>query len=255
MSYETNDKMVSHPDHYKSGKYEVIDIIDEFTKDLEGTEAVCTANAIKYILRWKKKNGVQDVKKAIWYLTHLVDHLENKERAELLTKQLRRNIENSTYGLAVGIDDDPGPIKCIRSSSGVYIPEPRNTVYNTCDIEHREMGTREKIFATPEDCMPLKIDKLEKENARLQKTVNAISEENIIIKEQLEHLDTEYEETVRGELMNLRSVKRHLEDVESNHDFDADLERAFQIVRSDITNFEKFVDERWPNKEESECSD
>lgn len=79
MSYETDDKMVSHPDHYKSGKYEVIDIIDEFTKGLEGTEAVCTANAIKYILRWKKKNGVQDVKKAIWYLTHLVEHLESED--------------------------------------------------------------------------------------------------------------------------------------------------------------------------------
>ena len=78
MSYETDDKMVSHPDHYKSGKYEVIDIIDEFTKDLKGTEAVCTANAIKYILRWKKKNGIQDVKKAIWYLTHLVEHLESQ---------------------------------------------------------------------------------------------------------------------------------------------------------------------------------
>lgn len=76
MSYETNDKMVSHPDHYKSGKYEVIDIIDEFTKDLSGTEAVCTANAIKYILRWKKKNGIQDVKKAIWYLQHMVDKEE-----------------------------------------------------------------------------------------------------------------------------------------------------------------------------------
>ena len=82
MSYEVDDKMVSHPDHYKSGKYEVIDIIDEFTKGLEGTEAVCTANAIKYVLRWKKKNGVQDVKKAIWYLQHLVDHLEGKEGTE-----------------------------------------------------------------------------------------------------------------------------------------------------------------------------
>lgn len=81
MSYETDDKMVSHPDHYKSGKYEVIDIIDEFTKGLEGTEAVCTANAIKYILRWKKKNGIQDVKKAIWYLTHLVEHLESCEES------------------------------------------------------------------------------------------------------------------------------------------------------------------------------
>jgi hypothetical protein len=87
MSYETNDKMVSHPDHYKSGKYEVIDIIDEFTKDLSGTEAVCTANAIKYILRWKKKNGIQDVKKAIWYLTHLVEHLEDVDLAKATEKE------------------------------------------------------------------------------------------------------------------------------------------------------------------------
>ena len=74
MSYEIDDKMVSHPDHYKSGKYEVIDILDEFCKDLKGTECICTANALKYILRWKKKNGTQDLNKAIWYLQHLVDY-------------------------------------------------------------------------------------------------------------------------------------------------------------------------------------
>lgn len=113
MSYETDDKMVSHPDHYKSGKYEVIDIIDEFTKDLSGTEAVCTANAIKYILRWKKKNGVQDVKKAIWYLQHMVDKEEErlreehaefdeellKKKKEFVDKALNRIRENSVYGI------------------------------------------------------------------------------------------------------------------------------------------------------------
>ena len=76
MSYESDDKMVSHPDHYNSGKFEVIDIIDEFTKDLSGTEAVCTGNAIKYILRWKKKGGYQDVEKAMWYLQHMLDKHE-----------------------------------------------------------------------------------------------------------------------------------------------------------------------------------
>lgn len=113
MSYETNDKMVSHPDHYKSGKYEVIDIIDEFTKDLSGTEAVCTANAIKYILRWKKKNGIQDVKKAIWYLQHLVDKEEERlqeehsefdeerlnKRKEFVDDALNHIRKNSVYGI------------------------------------------------------------------------------------------------------------------------------------------------------------
>lgn len=87
MSYESDDKMVSHPSHYNSGKYEVIDIIDEFTKYLWGTEAVCTANALKYILRWKKKNGVQDLKKAIWYLTHLIEHLEDVDMAKATEKE------------------------------------------------------------------------------------------------------------------------------------------------------------------------
>ena len=74
--YESNDKMVSHPLHYQSEKgLEVIDVIEAFTSDLNGIEAVDTGNIIKYICRWKKKNGVQDLKKAMWYLQHLIDHI------------------------------------------------------------------------------------------------------------------------------------------------------------------------------------
>lgn len=89
--YESKDKMVSHPNHYqtKSG-VEVIDVIEAFTEDLHGIEAVDTANAIKYILRWKKKNGKQDIEKAIWYLTHLKDHLEKKAN---IAKEVLEKIE------------------------------------------------------------------------------------------------------------------------------------------------------------------
>lgn len=69
--------MVNHPPHYISENgLETIDVIESFTADLQGIEAVCTANVIKYICRWKHKNGVQDLKKAQWYLTHLIDILE-----------------------------------------------------------------------------------------------------------------------------------------------------------------------------------
>lgn len=78
--YESEDKMVSHPNHYQSSKgIEVIDVIEAFTEGLEGIEAVDTANAIKYICRWKNKNGVQDLEKTIWYVTHLINHLKNKQ--------------------------------------------------------------------------------------------------------------------------------------------------------------------------------
>lgn len=74
--YESNDKNVSHPEHYQSKKgVEVIDVIEAFTEDLTGIEATDTGNILKYACRWKKKNGVQDLEKIIWYAQHLIDHL------------------------------------------------------------------------------------------------------------------------------------------------------------------------------------
>ena len=133
MSYETNDKMVSHPDHYKSGGFEVIDIIDEFTKDLSGTEAVCTANAIKYILRWKKKNGIQDVKKAIWYLQHMVDKEEERlreEHAEFDDKRLEKiiNLNHPTFIGIQPIKDNTEYTKKVDLNTGKV-----TVISQTCD--------------------------------------------------------------------------------------------------------------------------
>ena len=76
-NYECEDKMVSHPSHYQSENgLEVIDVIEAFTADLTGIEATDTGNIIKYICRWKKKNGLQDLKKTMWYLQHLINHVE-----------------------------------------------------------------------------------------------------------------------------------------------------------------------------------
>lgn len=79
--YEVEDVMVSHPPHYQSETgMEVIDVIEAFTFDLKGIEAVCAGNVIKYICRWKQKNGLQDLKKANWYLNHLINHVEKLEK-------------------------------------------------------------------------------------------------------------------------------------------------------------------------------
>lgn len=74
------DDMVNHPPHYISENgLETIDVIESFTADLQGIEAVCTANVIKYICRWKHKNGIQDLEKAQWYLNHLINHISKEE--------------------------------------------------------------------------------------------------------------------------------------------------------------------------------
>ena len=78
--YESEDKMVSHPEHYMSKTgMEVIDVIEAFTDELKGVEATDTGNIIKYACRWKKKNGIQDLAKILWYTQHLIDHLKNIE--------------------------------------------------------------------------------------------------------------------------------------------------------------------------------
>lgn len=73
--------MVSHPAHYQSETgMEAIDVIEAFTFDLKGIEAFDTGNILKYMCRWKNKNGVQDLEKAKWYLEHLIKHVKLLEK-------------------------------------------------------------------------------------------------------------------------------------------------------------------------------
>lgn len=67
-----------NPTHYKSGKVECIDALESATVNKEGIEAVCVANVIKYLWRYESKGGIEDCKKAKWYLDKLINHLEEK---------------------------------------------------------------------------------------------------------------------------------------------------------------------------------
>ena len=73
---------VNHPSHYTQGGIECIEAIKAATVGLEGIEAVCTGNAIKYIWRWKQKNGAEDLRKAIWYINKLIEEKEDKNVGE-----------------------------------------------------------------------------------------------------------------------------------------------------------------------------
>jgi len=61
-----------NPKHYKQGKIEVIEfILDQQMNYLEG-------NIVKYLSRYKQKNGIEDLKKALWYLNKLIGEKENE---------------------------------------------------------------------------------------------------------------------------------------------------------------------------------
>ena len=72
--------MVNHPKHYKAKNgMEVIDVIEAFTANLKGYEATHTGNVIKYVCRWKEKNGLEDLRKAQWYLNRLIKNIEENK--------------------------------------------------------------------------------------------------------------------------------------------------------------------------------
>lgn len=58
---------VNHPSHYETGKFECIDVMVE-TQGVQATKDFCLCNALKYIYRHRRKNGLEDIQKAIWYI-------------------------------------------------------------------------------------------------------------------------------------------------------------------------------------------
>ena len=71
-----NENEINHPSYYTPGEVERIDAIKAAVKGLNGIEAVCVANAMKYLWRWKQKNGRKDIEKAKWYIDRLLKETE-----------------------------------------------------------------------------------------------------------------------------------------------------------------------------------
>ena len=73
--------VVNKPAHYQ-GKVEAIDAI-ESSMSYEAFKGYCQGNALKYIIRYDRKNGVEDLRKAEWYINRLIKHLENGKNRTL----------------------------------------------------------------------------------------------------------------------------------------------------------------------------
>ena len=70
--------MINEPPHYSTGKFECIEVMQEAI----GTEAVkdfCICNAFKYLYRHKRKNGKEDIQKAVWYLNKYLELTAEQE--------------------------------------------------------------------------------------------------------------------------------------------------------------------------------
>lgn len=82
ISEEMNDS-VNKPNPY-CGEFglESIDVIRNFAGNLKGVQGFCWGNAIKYLCRFQKKNGLEDLDKAKKYLEWLIEDLKNSHEQE-----------------------------------------------------------------------------------------------------------------------------------------------------------------------------
>ena len=75
---EIVEEMVNHPPHYNQRGIECIDAIEAATD--KGFEYYLQGNIIKYLWRYRYKNGLEDLKKARWYLDKLISqHPDSQE--------------------------------------------------------------------------------------------------------------------------------------------------------------------------------
>lgn len=70
--------IINHPDHYKAGGIETIDFIKAKLTP-EQYEGYLAGNVIKYISRYRHKNGAEDLKKARVYLNWLIEEMEGNQ--------------------------------------------------------------------------------------------------------------------------------------------------------------------------------
>ena len=69
-----NKEMINHPQHYNMGKYEAIDVIEDWKLNFN------LGNTVKYISRaGHKDNIIQDLKKSLWYLNREIERLEREK--------------------------------------------------------------------------------------------------------------------------------------------------------------------------------
>lgn len=90
--------LVNHPSHYETGKFECIDVMEEaLGRDV--VKGFCIGNAFKYLYRAKRKNGLEDLKKAQWYLNRVISMEDEDNTKDPYAEQKARlkKLEEEIY--------------------------------------------------------------------------------------------------------------------------------------------------------------
>jgi hypothetical protein len=80
---------VNHPSHYADTRIETIDYIED-KLTAEEYRGYLAGNVLKYISRYRKKGGAEDLKKGRWYLDRLITKVEDSDGEQLYEGQGQR---------------------------------------------------------------------------------------------------------------------------------------------------------------------
>lgn len=108
---------VNHPSHYETGKYECIDVMIE-TQGIEAVKNFCICNAFKYLYRHENKNGVEDVRKAKWYLDKYLELVDFES-----TKDVVKGKKTASQTSACLIGTAPPTAEDILAACGYTVTE------------------------------------------------------------------------------------------------------------------------------------
>ena len=92
MPFNPSHDPVNSPSHYASGGVECIEAM-EASMSPEAFRGLLKGNIFKYVWRYEKKNGLEDLRKAKWYLNTLIHALEMDEEKEALAA-IENNIDD-----------------------------------------------------------------------------------------------------------------------------------------------------------------
>ena len=117
-----------NPAHYQKGGVECIEAI-EASMTAEAFKGFLKGNCIKYLYRYENKNGIEDLKKAEWYLLRLIATRENEVAFEdnitrTISEALSVNYDPDDYQLPSGCPDGFCPLPGVRQgpSEGMFAP-------------------------------------------------------------------------------------------------------------------------------------
>lgn len=96
---------VNHPNHYQ-GKIEVIDYIEEYSKNYPDALIFNFGNVIKYVSRAPRKNGKEDLEKARWYLDRMIEKWDECHSKNILMVDFVTNENEEAVSEWIGVAAD-----------------------------------------------------------------------------------------------------------------------------------------------------